>query len=181
MKNPVLKSWSRLVFQLFIFSILSFGILQSCGNEESSETSSTRKALPGTAFEHEGNLYFGISDGENLDSGTVEIKIEIAETEGAITQGLMNRTSMDFDKGMLFIFDDNRERSFWMKNTIISLDIIFIDINNKIVAIKERTTPYSEAQVTSNNIPAKYVLEVNAGFASKHGIQVGNEISFERI
>lgn len=178
MKNQVLKSWSKFIFQLVILSVLSLGILQSCGNEETGETKTASKPLPGTTFEHEGNLTFKSAE---KDSSIRAIQIEIAETEATITQGLMNRSSMDFDKGMLFIFDDNVERSFWMKNTIISLDIIFIDINNKIVAIKERTTPYSEAQVTSNNIPAKYVLEVNAGFVSKYGIKVGNEISFERI
>jgi uncharacterized membrane protein (UPF0127 family) len=181
MKNQALKSWSRFVFQLVILAILSLGILQSCGNEESGETSKTPKPLPGTTFEHEGNLTFYMGDFQGDSTNPVEIKIEIAETEGTITQGLMNRSSMDFDKGMLFIFNDNVARSFWMKNTIISLDIIFIDINNKIIAIKERTTPYSEAQVTSNNIPAKYVLEVNAGFVSKHGTQVGNEVYFKRI
>jgi uncharacterized membrane protein (UPF0127 family) len=180
MKNQASKSWSSFVLQLSILAILSLGILQSCANEESSETSKSSKPLPGTTFEQEGNLTF--YTGEIQDSTILtEIKIEIAETEGAITQGLMHRSSMDFDKGMLFIFDDNVARSFWMKNTIISLDIIFIDINNKIVAIKENTTPYSEAQVTSNNIPAKYVLEVNAGFASKYSIKEGFEISFKRI
>ncbi len=175
-----MKSWSRFVFPILILSI-SLVVFQSCGNEEKGATKRISKPLPGTEFEHEANLTFFTGDFQGDSTNSMEIKIEIAETEGAITQGLMNRSSMDFDKGMLFIFDDNRARSFWMKNTIIPLDIIFIDINNKIVAIKERTTPYSEAQVTSNNIAAKYVLEVNAGFASKYGIQVGNEVYYKRI
>lgn len=157
---------------------LLVGFSRCSDGEPSSDNKKTTKVevIPGTTFEHEGNLNF-----INTDSITTSIEIEIAETDGAINQGLMHRKSMSFNKGMLFIFPDNTTRSFWMKNTIIPLDIIYVNNDFEIVAIKDHTTPFSEASVSSDGKPAKYVVEVNAGFAGKYGIKEGDKISFERL
>ena len=82
---------------------------------------------------------------------------------------------------MLFDYDDEDIHSFWMKNTIIPLDIIYVDAEFNIVAVKDHTTPYSTASVPSDGKAAKYVVEVNAGFAAKYGLTVGDKMSFERL
>ena len=177
-KNKNCQRNRRFIFSLLLSSVLGLGLLsfESCANETESATQTTSEIIAGTTFEHEGNLTF-----HHGDSAKTDIKIEIAETEGAITQGLMHRKSMDFDKGMLFIFPDSDTRSFWMKNTIIPLDIIFVSETMEIVAIKDHTTPYSTASVPSDDKQAKYVIEVNAGFTGNVGIKVGDTVSFERL
>ncbi len=105
------------------------------------------------------------------------IDIEIAEGETERNLGLMYRRSLPEDSGMLFIMDRNEEQSFWMKNTYISLDIIYINDKKEIVSITEGTTPLSEAQIPSN-ADALYVLEVIAGYCQAKGIEVGDKISW---
>jgi uncharacterized membrane protein (UPF0127 family) len=177
-RNKKQQRFSRYTASLLLSGILGIGLfgVVSCANEAENTTQMTTEVIAGTTFQHEGNLtfYYG-------DSSETNIKIEIAETEGAITQGLMYRKSMDFDKGMLFIFPDSDTRSFWMKNTIIPLDIIFVGEDMKIVAVKDHTTPYSTDSVPSDNKQAKYVIEVNAGFAGKFGINVGDSVSVGRL
>jgi uncharacterized membrane protein (UPF0127 family) len=79
--------------------------------------------------------------------------------------------------GMLFIFPQEEVRSFWMKNTYIPLDIIFVDASREIVTIQSNTQPLSTEPVPSYK-PAKYVIEVNAGFTSKHNIKEGDRVEF---
>jgi len=109
----------------------------------------------------------------------VQIDIEIADTTAERTQGLMYRQSLPADAGMLFIFDSPRPLSFWMKNTYIPLDIIFVGETKEIVSIAKNTTPLSESPIPSG-ADAMYVVEVNAGFCDTHGIQQGDSITFER-
>jgi uncharacterized membrane protein (UPF0127 family) len=106
------------------------------------------------------------------DDDPVRVRIEWAITPSQLSRGLMWRDQLDADAGMLFVFGDNRPRSFWMKNTPISLDIVFIDPAGIVVAIAENTEPYSLASIPSGR-PAKFVLEVNAGFTRRNGIVVG--------
>lgn len=116
-----------------------------------------------------------------LDNGSTRASfdIEIAETDSARERGLMERESLPEDSGMLFIFDDEQERSFWMANTPLSLDIIFINADQEIVSMEKYARPYSPDQVPSEE-PAQYVLEVQAGYADSHGILVGDQIRWER-
>jgi len=87
----------------------------------------------------------------------------------------MWRDHLDQDAGMLFVFPETSQLSFWMKNTPRPLDIIYIDAGGRVVSIAEKTTPYSEAPLPSAG-PAQYVLEVNAGFAREHGVGPGTRI-----
>lgn len=167
------KKWIQGAIYLLLVGFV--WTLNSCASEESS-SEPIETIIPGTTFEHEGNLIFQYGD-----SATTEIKIEIAETEGAITQGLMHRKSMAFDKGMLFIFPNSETRSFWMKNTIIPLDIIYINEAKEIVSIRDHTTPYSTTSIPSDDKEAKYVVEVNAGFAGKFGLKEGDKMDFSRL
>jgi hypothetical protein len=78
------------------------------------------------------------------------------------------------------LFDNEEVRAFWMKNTVLSLDMIFVNARSEIVTIHKYTTPYSEETYMSTK-PAKYVLEVNAGYADKQKISVGDRISWSRF
>lgn len=105
------------------------------------------------------------------------INIEVADNEAEKEQGLMYRDSMAEDNGMLFLMGIEEMQAFWMKNTIISLDILFVDSERRIVSIHENCTPYSLDHIPSGK-PALYIVEVNAGYTGKYGIQVGDLISF---
>ncbi|WP_445381535.1 DUF192 domain-containing protein [Robiginitalea sp. IMCC43444] len=127
-------------------------------------------------FSREGSL--SIFDGET-DSLLQEIDIEIAETPYERETGLMYRKSMQEDQGMLFIFENEQPRSFYMKNTLISLDILFINQDLEVISIARNTEPLNDNGIPSGN-PARYVLEVNAGLSDQWGIQEGDLISFDK-
>lgn len=125
-------------------------------------------------FSDEGMLYFI----HPLNKDTVRsIHIELADDPEEIMQGLMYRNKLASDEGMLFIYGDMRERTFWMDNTQISLDIIFINDEMKIVHIAKHTIPYARDPIPSMG-PAQYVVEVNAGFCNNAKIEVGFNIKF---
>jgi uncharacterized protein len=101
--------------------------------------------------------------------------IEIARTPAEMERGLMYRERLDADRGMLFLYEDDREVAFWMKNTLIPLDLIFADASGRIVAIAERAVPLSTALIPSPG-PVRAVLEVNGGTARRLHIQVGDRL-----
>ena len=102
-------------------------------------------------------------------------EVEIAATERQRSMGLMFREEMAEDHGMLFLFDTEGERYFWMKNTPLPLDIIYIGAAGTIVSIAANTEPFSLDTIPSGG-PAKYVLEVNAGVAARLGIKPGDRV-----
>ena len=101
--------------------------------------------------------------------------IELASTPDERAQGLMFRPSMPADHGMLFDFGTTQPVGFWMKNTIIALDMLFIAADGRIVEIAADTVPFSEA-VISPGVPVKGVLELNAGTAQRLGIRAGDRV-----
>lgn len=105
------------------------------------------------------------------------IDVEVALYPNERAQGLMYRTKMDEDKGMLFLFEKEEPQSFWMKNTIIPLDILFISNEGVINTIHRNTTPYSEKSLPSKE-KSQFVVEVNAGYCQKHGIREGDLIEY---
>tara|TARA_R110002126_G_scaffold56762_4_gene151287 strand:- start:1237 stop:1728 length:492 start_codon:yes stop_codon:yes gene_type:complete len=111
------------------------------------------------------------------DSTKVSLNIEIADTDFDIQTGLMYRNSMENNQGMLFVFDDETERFFYMKNTKIPLDLIYINANSKIVSFQKNAKPFDESSLPSN-ASAKYVLEVNAGLVDIWRLSVGDSIKF---
>ncbi len=124
-------------------------------------------------FTKEGELTFS----DSLGNLKVKIDIEIADNDFERQLGLMNRKSMKENQGMLFIFPFERMQSFWMRNTLISLDMIFVNKDKKIVTIHKYTKVLSDQSYPSSE-PAKYVVEVNAGFTDKYNIQVGDRIDW---
>ncbi len=105
-----------------------------------------------------------------------DFTVEVAETAEDRARGLMFREFMAEDHGMLFVFEASREQHFWMKNTPLPLDILFIARGGTIVRIAENTTPFSEKHIPSYS-PAKFVLELNAGLTEKLGIKAGDRVS----
>ena len=105
----------------------------------------------------------------------VRVKVELALTRDQHSQGLMYRQTMAADHGMLFVFDKTEIHGFWMKNTPLPLDMIFIDEDNEIVGIVENTVPFS---TTNQSVwrPSRYVLEVNGGFSAAHGVKAGQTV-----
>lgn len=109
-------------------------------------------------------------------NGTVlHMNVEVADTPGEWKYGLMNRTSMPEDAGMLFIFGNDEPRYFWMDNTLIPLDMIFIANDLTIIDIHENATPMSRDIIGSSG-PCRYVLEVNGGFCAAEGIDMGDRL-----
>ena len=114
------------------------------------------------------------------DSVVGSINIEIADTPETQIKGLMGRTALDYTEGMLFVFERVRPQNFLMKNTLISLDIIFIGKDGCVVNIAESTTPMSDTVYRSKE-PIKYVVEVKAGFAKCFKIEKGTCIKWRRL
>ena len=107
--------------------------------------------------------------------GGVTVTAELAATPRARAIGLMGRVSLEPDQGMLFVYPDEAERSFWMKNTPIPLSIAFIETSGRIVHITEMT-PLSEDLVPSKH-PSMYALEMTRGWFAEHGVKVGQSIA----
>lgn len=108
---------------------------------------------------------------------TLSLTVEVADSDAERRQGLMGRSSLGEDLGMLFVFEDESLKSFWMKDTMISLDILFINAAKEIIFIAQNTTPQSLEGISSEE-PCRYVLEVSAGYVAQHGVAVGDRVSF---
>ncbi len=128
------------------------------------------------AFIKDGELQFLRRDNSLITT----INIEIANNDQNRTQGLMWRKSLPENSGMLFIFDAEKQLSFWMKNTLIPLDIIYVNKLEEIIAIHNNTVPLSEISIPSK-IPAQFVVEVNAGFCNNNMININDKIKFEKL
>ncbi len=111
-------------------------------------------------------------------AGTVHVfRVELARTPAEQAKGLMFRTAMGADEGMIFPMEPPRDASFWMRNTVIPLDIIFVGPDRRILNIVADTVPYSEAPVRSQGV-AGAVLELNAGRAAQLGLAAGDTVEW---
>jgi uncharacterized protein len=119
---------------------------------------------------------FSGKDGRRLCT----FQAELAVTPEEQSLGLMFRRSLDGDKGMLFIFEGDEPRSFWMKNTYLPLDMIFVDSRNKVVHIHYAAKPLDETSIFSGS-PAQYVFEVKAGRAKACSIKKGAKMTITDI
>ena len=111
------------------------------------------------------------------DEDSVRVSVEVADTLEERRVGLMHREFLDENKGMLFIFEDAQPRTFWMKNTLIPLDIIFISDDLQILNIAQAVPCREDPCVLyPSEGSARYVLEVNQGFIEKRGIIIGDKV-----
>jgi len=110
----------------------------------------------------------------------IEITAEVADSAEERTQGLMERKKLAQDEGMLFIFTDEAPRTFWMKKTLVPLDIIFFDKDKKAVKVIKKMAPCTVPNCTLYNSDKKamYALEVAAGFVENHKVKVGDIVTF---
>ena len=108
--------------------------------------------------------------------GPVHFRVEVAADEATRAQGLMFRTHLDDDQGMLFDFHTAQQVSFWMKNTLIPLDMIFIRADGVIANIADNTEPYSETPIPSDG-PVLGVLEIGGGLTQELGIKPGDKVT----
>jgi uncharacterized protein len=164
MKRPILSFTA-----LSLFLSLSF---TSCDNEKKVDNIETEPI----SFTKEGELYLIKASGDTVQ----KLDIEIAETDYEHQTGLMYRESMEEDQGMLFIYDSEKPRSFYMKNTYIPLDIIYYDADSSLVSIQKNATTRDETYLPSEG-PAQFILEINGGLSDQWGIEKEDKMSFQRI
>ncbi|HKH57965.1 MAG TPA: DUF192 domain-containing protein [Rubrobacter sp.] len=106
----------------------------------------------------------------------VEVRVEVADDLAEQAKGLMDRTTLGENRGMLFVYPGERELSFWMKNTLIPLSIAFIDSERRIIDIQDMKPLDDEPPHYVSAEPAQYALEVNQGFFEKGGVKVGDRV-----
>lgn len=157
----------------YILIFFSLVFLSSCKEEK--KTKQEEQVV--VSFKKEGTLTLLKAESDSIIK---TIDIEIADNEYETQTGLMYRTKLETNHGMLFIFPNVEIRSFYMKNTKIPLDIIYIDQDRAIVSIQKNAKPFDETSLPSK-APAKYVLELNGGLSDAWQLSVGDKISFTSI
>ena len=166
-----------------VFGIMAFSLLFSCEKTESSSVGEITSVE--IEFTKEGELEFLDGNQELIQ----KINIEIADTPNKRARGLMDRSKMGDNEGMLFIFDDNevRKHTFYMKNTRIPLDIMYFSADSTLINIARNAQPGADAEVSGGSVAgaaadSKFVVEVNGGLAEKWGIQEGEtKIRWKKI
>ncbi len=160
------------VFILAVIALAAVVVLFIMNEKETGPNFIEQDSAP--TFKNEGELLFiNATAGDTLAT----IDIEIADNEQKTAKGLMYRSSMPQNAGMLFLMPNEEIQGFWMRNTYIPLDMIFVNGNMEIVTIHRNTTPMLESSYIST-APALYVVEVNAGFCSKNNINEGDIIDY---
>lgn len=171
--NPI--QFMRLLGYFSPFVLIGFFFLTACSSSTKKEKPIQKvpvQKTPPTNTQELGFVRAGSQDTIKM------IQVEIADNPGSREKGLMHRSDISYEEGMIFIFDTSEPRAFWMKNTPISLDILFLNEAFEIVSIAKYTLPYSEESIPSEEI-SKYVVEVKAGFCDSFGIKTGDKIVFK--
>lgn len=153
-----------------IIVCLSIFLVISCTERKSSDNGATPV---GRTITPERELVFLSADGTPITT----IQVAVADDDNERNMGLMDVRTMPADQGMVFIFEEESPQSFWMANTPLSLDIIYVAADSSIVRIYQSTIPFSEATLPSD-YPAQFVVETNAGFTLANGITEGMRIRF---
>ena len=155
-----------------IIILLTIAIVSCAGGDR--ENTDSQQNEEGRILDYETAVIFLDSSGDTLNT----IDAAIADDETSRTEGLMNVNNLPRNAGMIFIFNDNQPRSFWMASTPLSLDILFVNEDFEIVRIHRNTSPYSQESIPSERA-AKYVVEVNAGYTTDNDINEGDRISVD--
>ncbi len=158
----------RVLVTTLILLLASLLFVAGCGGEEKGESPSGN--VPETTTAPDGSATVAL-----IPSGggeRVELSVEIADDWAKQQRGLMERTELAEDAGMLFVYEQEQPLSFWMKDTLIPLSIAYMDSGGRIIDIQDMepldTTSHPSAE------PAQYALEVNQGFYEEHGTEVGD-------
>jgi uncharacterized membrane protein (UPF0127 family) len=155
----------------YVIVSLALAIVFNCKDNKPTKTES--KVI--VSFKKEAVLAIKKADSDSIIK---TLDIEIADDDYKIQTGLMYRTQMETNQGMLFVFPDEDFRNFYMKNTKIPLDIIYVNANKTIVSVQKNAQPFDETSLPSE-APSKYVLEINGGLFDAWQLEVGNTIDFE--
>ena len=113
-------------------------------------------------------------------NGRAHVRLEVAATEDARSRGLMYRTALADGDGMLFVFAVEEDQQFWMKNTLIPLDMIFIAGDGRIVGVRANATPLSTVPISIRK-PARFVIEVPGGWAARRGVAPGQHVELRGV
>lgn len=154
---------------LLVIAVVAYFIV---GNTDNNKDYIEKNTEP--MFIKQGELIFIDKSGTDT---LATIDIEVADNDRKTAQGLMYRNSMQKNAGMLFLMRSEQIQGFWMKNTYIPLDMIFVNSAKEIVTIHPNTTPLLESSYYSTK-PSLYVVEVNAGYCHTNNIKVGDKIDF---
>ena len=170
--NRKMNKNTKTILIVTLLAIAAVTIYLITNKGESSQSFSIEDTTP--KFKKEGELLF-ISQIESEILAIIDI--EVADNEQKTAQGLMHRSSMPENAGMLFLMPQEDIQGFWMRNTYIPLDMVFVNSNKEIVTIHHNTTPMNENSYLST-APALYVVEVNGGFCNRNNIKEGDTIEF---
>jgi uncharacterized membrane protein (UPF0127 family) len=113
-------------------------------------------------------------------AGPQVVTVEVVSAPLEVQRGLMYRRHLEPDAGMLFLFPREKVQSFWMKNTLIPLDMIFIKSDMTVAGFVENAQPLTTSPQTIG-VPSQYVLEVNGGWARRHGVSAGTKVKFDNL
>lgn len=157
--------------KIFILG-LAAGILLGC-KEEKKENQQVEQAA--IEFRKDAEIYLIKATGDTLKN----ISIEIADDDYERETGLMYRESMEPEQGMLFVFPNEEERGFFMKNTLIPLDLVYFNRDSTAITIHPDARPLDETTMPSDG-PAQFVLEVNSGLLEQWKFEVGDRFSIKK-
>lgn len=163
------------VFGVFIFILLSLCSFILFLNQDTTE----RDLIFHTNNTAQDN--YAVSEtitAQILGREDISLELEIADTSQELTQGLMYRESMEKNRGMLFVFNNEQQRSFWMKNTYIPLDIVFLDSDKKIVTIHSNASPLDTSLRYQSTGGAMYAIETNSGWFRDNDVSEGETVEF---
>ena len=167
---------------MMMHALMAIAVFLASASCEKGQTPALQQQQP----QESQSILHDTSNGSQLSLGTIvittkngplQISVEIAKSDAERAKGLMGRESLPANNGMWFVFPQEVQDPFWMKDTSISLDIIFVGKDFKVVDMLARTTPQS-TELLFSKAPYQYVLEVNAGFAEARGIQAGDVVEF---
>lgn len=156
---------------LLFFAVTLCILIAGCSKSDNKDNGQPNK---GRTIEYSREITFLNSDEQEITT----IQAAVADDDDERNMGLMDVNNLPTDRGMLFIFENQRPLSFWMANTPLSLDIFFVNEAMEIVRIHQNTQPFSEKNLASEK-PARYVIETNGGFSLTHDIQEGMKVDFQ--
>ena len=166
-----MKHWriALVILALFLAGCDGESAISDTGSQNSPQASGANSAETTSATSALRPVVIDTSGGKK-----VEVQVEVADDVAEQAKGLMYRKALSEDRGMLFVYPDERELSFWMKNTLIPLSIAYIDSEGRIVDILDMKPLDDKPPHYTSSEPVQYALEVNQGFFEKEGVKVGD-------
>ena len=174
-----MKTWKIVIVLLAL-------LLSACGGTQADKDTRAQNAPQATGSDRPARTEEATSRGlrtvviDTSGKQKVEVLVEIADGHFEQMRGLMYRTALGRDRGMLFVYDVEQYLSFWMRNTRIPLSIAFIDSKGRITDLLDMKPMDDEPPHYVSSEPVQYALEVNQGFFDKHGVKVGDHAELPR-